>query len=417
MAEPVSALCMHSAACSRPPRVGAAASRSTLAALLSPCEASGTCVATAAASAPRSTRSRRFTARPTAGCGCTPTTPGNRPALRVLGCGLPSSRLPSRSGLPSTSRPPSTRRRGRRGRAHRATVARDHRSRPAGRAAHRRTGTAPAQGVCGCSISRVSFAGPVATRTLALHGADVVRLDSPALPEIPLHALDTLPGKHSALVNLGTAPGQAVLKQLLVGADVVVAGYRPGALDRFGLAPEDLAARHPGVVVVTLSAWGHAGPWTARVRQPRAGSYGIAVAEVTGNGPARCPRSCSTTPPDTCGGGTLLALQPNDATVVPGTSTCPSPARRPGCSRSPAKRRNRCPRSTPRRSCRTSPHPTNGSPSPRHQTDRRPATALPIRLLRSALPPPSGRRGRYEHLATTTTTIKSSRRALHDHPS
>ena len=137
-----------------------------------------------------------------------------------------------------------------------------------------------------------------ATRILAVHGADVVRLDSPALPEIPLHVLDTLPGKHSALVDLGTAPGQAALKQLLGGADVVVTGYRRGALDRFGLAPEDLAARHPGVVVVTLSAWGHAGP-------------------VDG----------------------------------------PSPARRPGCSRSPAKRGNRCPRSTPRRSCRTSPQP------------------------------------------------------------
>ena len=51
---------------------------------------------------------------------------------------------------------------------------------------------------------------------------------------------------------------------MLAGADVVVAGYRPGALDRFGLAPEALAARHPGLVVVTLSAWGTDGPWGSR---------------------------------------------------------------------------------------------------------------------------------------------------------
>jgi CoA-transferase family III len=110
-------------------------------------------------------------------------------------------------------------------------------------------------------LTRV-LAGPVATRTLALHGADVLRIDAPGRPEIPLQAADTLPGKRSALLDLDRALPE--LERLLAGADLVVTGYRPGALDRFGLSPEALAERHPGLVVVTLSAWDHLGPWGHR---------------------------------------------------------------------------------------------------------------------------------------------------------
>lgn len=109
-------------------------------------------------------------------------------------------------------------------------------------------------------LTRV-IAGPVATRTLAAHGADVLRLDAPDRPEIPLQALDTLPGKRSALLDLADT---ATREELLAGADVLVAGYRPGALNRFGLAPQALAERHPGLVVVTLSAWGERGVWGGR---------------------------------------------------------------------------------------------------------------------------------------------------------
>jgi crotonobetainyl-CoA:carnitine CoA-transferase CaiB-like acyl-CoA transferase len=90
----------------------------------------------------------------------------------------------------------------------------------------------------------------------------VLRLDRPDRPEIPMQAWDTLPGKRSALLDLRTA--RAELEELLAGADVVVSGYRPGALDALGLAPDALAERHPGLVVVTLSAWGTRGPWGAR---------------------------------------------------------------------------------------------------------------------------------------------------------
>jgi crotonobetainyl-CoA:carnitine CoA-transferase CaiB-like acyl-CoA transferase len=92
----------------------------------------------------------------------------------------------------------------------------------------------------------------------------VLRVDSPSLPEPAAEIADTLVGKRTALVDFDTGAGQRTLDDLLAGADVVVTGYRPGALDRFGLAPEALAERYPGLVVVTLSAWGHAGPWARR---------------------------------------------------------------------------------------------------------------------------------------------------------
>jgi CoA-transferase family III len=112
-------------------------------------------------------------------------------------------------------------------------------------------------------LTRV-IAGPVATRTLAAWGADVLRLDAPHLPEIPAQATDTLLGKRSALLDLATQHGRAQLEELLAEADLLVQGYRPGALLQFGLGPEALAERWPHLSVVTLSAWGPAGPWSAR---------------------------------------------------------------------------------------------------------------------------------------------------------
>ncbi|MFJ4512374.1 CoA transferase [Streptomyces sp. NPDC088816] len=119
----------------------------------------------------------------------------------------------------------------------------------------------PAAGLRVLDLTRV-LAGPVATRTLALLGADVLRLDAPDRPEeAGLHA-DTGFGKRSAALDL--AVDRAVFEKLLAEADVVVTGYRPGALDRFGLSPEALAERRPGLVVAQLSAWGRYGPWGER---------------------------------------------------------------------------------------------------------------------------------------------------------
>ncbi|MFI6285046.1 CoA transferase [Streptomyces sp. NPDC051018] len=122
----------------------------------------------------------------------------------------------------------------------------------------------PAAGVRVIDLTRV-IAGPVATRTLALLGADVLRVDPPALREDADAHADTGMGKRSALLDL-TAPGdRRVFDGLLGSADVVLTGYRPGALDRLGLAPDELSSRRPGLIVGQLSAWGRsAGPWASR---------------------------------------------------------------------------------------------------------------------------------------------------------
>lgn len=119
----------------------------------------------------------------------------------------------------------------------------------------------PAAGLRVLDLTRV-IAGPVATRTLALLGADVLRVDAPRLPEIGWQHLDTGMGKRSALIDLDSHP--QILERLITGADVVVTGYRPGALDRWGLSPEQLAERKPGLVIASLSAWGSEGPWGQR---------------------------------------------------------------------------------------------------------------------------------------------------------
>jgi len=121
----------------------------------------------------------------------------------------------------------------------------------------------PAAGIRVLDLTRV-IAGPVATRYLAALGADVLRLDPPDRPELPLHRYDGLVGKRSALLDAATPDGLHRLHELLAGADVLVHGYRPGALARFGLDGAELARRHPGLVVVAMSAWGSRGPWGGR---------------------------------------------------------------------------------------------------------------------------------------------------------
>ncbi|KQX81775.1 CoA transferase [Streptomyces sp. Root1310] len=119
----------------------------------------------------------------------------------------------------------------------------------------------PAAGLRVLDLTRV-LAGPVATRTLALLGADVLRVDAPQLPELPDQHADTGFGKRSTLLDL--TADRRTFEDLLATADVVVTGYRPGALDRFGLSPEALAERRPGLVVAQVSAWGAYGPWGGR---------------------------------------------------------------------------------------------------------------------------------------------------------
>lgn len=122
---------------------------------------------------------------------------------------------------------------------------------------------APLAGIRVLDLTRV-IAGPVATRTLALWGADVLRVDSPLNPEIGWQHLDTGAGKRSTLLDLGRPSDRATFDALLETADVVVTGYRAGSLDKYGLSPSALVERRPGIVVARLSAWGPDGPFADR---------------------------------------------------------------------------------------------------------------------------------------------------------
>lgn len=121
----------------------------------------------------------------------------------------------------------------------------------------------PAAGLRVLDLTRV-IAGPVCTRTLALFGAQVLRIDPPGMPEIEWQHLDTGQRKRSAQLDLTDPAGAARLADLLAAADVLVTGYRPGALDRLGLDPAHLAERYPGLVIARLSAWGDEGDLQGR---------------------------------------------------------------------------------------------------------------------------------------------------------
>ena len=124
-------------------------------------------------------------------------------------------------------------------------------------------GERPLAGVRVLDLSRV-IAAPVAGRTLAAHGADVLLIYGPNVPAIPWLTIDTGRGKLSAFVELKSREGRGQLRDLLAQADIFSQGYRPQAIAAFGFSPEEAADINPGIVYVTLSAYGHAGPWAGR---------------------------------------------------------------------------------------------------------------------------------------------------------
>ncbi len=122
------------------------------------------------------------------------------------------------------------------------------------------TGSRPLDGVRVLDVTRV-LAGPTAARTLAEQGADVLRISSPVDPEGTLLIRDTGHGKRSTVLDLRTPTDKATLDELVRGADVFSQGYRPGALARLGYSPERLAELRPGIISVSISAFGGVGPW------------------------------------------------------------------------------------------------------------------------------------------------------------
>ncbi len=117
----------------------------------------------------------------------------------------------------------------------------------------------PLAGVRVLDLSRI-IAGPVGTRALAEQGAEVLLVTSPTLPSIPALVIDTGRGKRSTHLDLTLAADRLALADLVRGADVFLQAYRPGSLAARGFAPAELARLRPGIVAVSLSAYGTSGP-------------------------------------------------------------------------------------------------------------------------------------------------------------
>ncbi|WP_037987763.1 CoA transferase [Thalassospira permensis] len=120
----------------------------------------------------------------------------------------------------------------------------------------------PLAGIRVLDLTRV-LAGPVAGRFLAAYGADVLRIDPPhwdegaVIPEITL-------GKRCAGLDLKSTEDRKTFESLLAGADILLHGYRPDALPGLGYGADELRRINPGLIDVTLCAYGWTGPWAKR---------------------------------------------------------------------------------------------------------------------------------------------------------
>lgn len=121
----------------------------------------------------------------------------------------------------------------------------------------------PLTGVKVLDLTRV-LAGPVCGRTLAAHGAQVMNIASPNRPNFDRLAVDTGRGKLSAHLELRDKGDNDRLRALLADADIFLQGYRPGGLAALGFSPDDVAAAKPGIIYVSICAFGHTGPWSNR---------------------------------------------------------------------------------------------------------------------------------------------------------
>lgn len=112
-------------------------------------------------------------------------------------------------------------------------------------------------------LTRV-LAGPTSGRVLAESGADVLHIVAPHLPYQTELLMDTGHGKRCTWIDLRQASGAETLKGLIRDADIFTQGYRPGTLAARGFSPEQVAALRPGIVCVSICAYGHEGPWAER---------------------------------------------------------------------------------------------------------------------------------------------------------
>src|SRR5262249_16174612 len=158
------------------------------------------------------------------------------------------------------------------------------------------------------------LAGRIAAGTLAEHGAEVLMVTAERLPQIPEHVQDTSHGKRSCFLDLRQRQDAARLQALVRAADVFSQGYRPGAISSLGFGPQEVAALRPGVIYVSISCYGAAGPFSPgagweQVAQTMTGLCHEGRTAARPEGPALLPAAaCDYTTGYLAAYGVLLAL-------------------------------------------------------------------------------------------------------------
>jgi crotonobetainyl-CoA:carnitine CoA-transferase CaiB-like acyl-CoA transferase len=171
-------------------------------------------------------------------------------------------------------------------------------------------GEAPVSGVRVLDLTRV-LAGPTCARTLAQYGADVLYVAGPGLPSAAAFVADTSHGKLSCFVDLADEDGRQTLRDLVQDADVFSQGFRVGALERLGFGPLQLAALRPGLIYVSINAYGHEGGWRGRPGWEQLAQTVTGMAHVHGgeDGPQLQPAAvCDYTTGFLAAFGALVAL-------------------------------------------------------------------------------------------------------------
>ena len=112
------------------------------------------------------------------------------------------------------------------------------------------------EGVRVLDLTRI-IAGPVAARTLAAHGADVLHVSAPHLPAIPEFDVETTRGKRTTQLDLNNPEEKETLKTLVKDADVFLQSYAPKALEKRGFGAKAVAEMRPGIVYASLTALAH----------------------------------------------------------------------------------------------------------------------------------------------------------------
>jgi hypothetical protein len=167
----------------------------------------------------------------------------------------------------------------------------------------------PLSGLRVLDLTRI-LAGPTCARTLAEHGANVLMVTAPHLPQADMFVRDTSHGKRSCFLNLDVDSERRTLLNLIRDADVFSQGYRPDVLSKRGLSPAALAEIRPGIIYTSMNCYGYEGPFAGRAGWEQLAQAVTGLATEQGDqSPRLLPAAaCDYTTGYLAAYGTLLAL-------------------------------------------------------------------------------------------------------------